>query len=253
MRNPELNDEQNEDRPAEPYERRRRVSDHDGHDRRAESPRPSRSRAWREKLNRWREPIIGLTMVGAAAPLLDDARSGNKPASPQARAGEQGRTDPVPAGTAEEQVGERMRASEEQNHRELTIAGAIARYDITADLASDIYDIAVEEDIEPDLAYGLVKTESTFRERVTSYAGARGLTQVLPSTANWLMGRQVDLFDRQDNLRTGFRYLKKLIADYNGDVRLALLAYNRGPGTVDRILRRGGNPDNGYARKVLDG
>ena len=84
---------------------------------------------------------------------------------------------------------------------------------------------------------------------------ARGLTQVMPRTARWLMPGTTaeDLYDRQTNLRLGFRYLNQLIDKYRGDVKLALTAYNRGPGTVDRVLKRGGNPDNGYADKVLGG
>ena len=53
------------------------------------------------------------------------------------------------------------------------------------------------------------------------------------------------------NLRVGFRYLRGLIRKYRGDLRLALLAYNRGDGAVDRDLRRGRDPENGYTRRVL--
>jgi soluble lytic murein transglycosylase-like protein len=53
------------------------------------------------------------------------------------------------------------------------------------------------------------------------------------------------------NLRVGFGYLRRLIDKYDGDVRLALLAYNRGEGAVDRDLRSGRNPENGYTRRVL--
>ena len=76
---------------------------------------------------------------------------------------------------------------------------------------------------------------------------------MMPRTAAWLIPgtRTADLSDRETNLRLGFRYLDQMIDKYKGDVRLALLAYNRGPGTVDKVLKRGGDPDNGYADKVL--
>jgi soluble lytic murein transglycosylase-like protein len=63
--------------------------------------------------------------------------------------------------------------------------------------------------------------------------------------------RAEQLFDRRTNLRLGFRYLDQLVQKYGGNLKLALTAYNRGPGTVDRVLKRGGDPDNGYAGKVL--
>jgi soluble lytic murein transglycosylase-like protein len=130
-----------------------------------------------------------------------------------------------------------------------------ARHDIPADLASDIYEIALAEGIEPKLAFSLVRVESSFAHKAVSSAGAVGLTQVMPSTAFWLdpkLGYQ-DLFEGRTNLRLGFRYLRQMIELYGGDLDLALLAYNRGPGRVDRIIRAGVNPSNGYDRAVLAG
>lgn len=128
-----------------------------------------------------------------------------------------------------------------------------ARFDIGLDLADRIHGAAIAEAIDPYLAFSLVMTESSFRTRAVSPVGAVGLTQLLPSTADWLVpGTRVrDLFDPDTNLRVGFRYLRQLIDRYGGDERLALIAYNRGPGTVNRLLRRGYDPDNGYAARVL--
>lgn len=128
------------------------------------------------------------------------------------------------------------------------------RYRIPADLAQAVYQIAMAEDLEPDLAFRLVKVESAFRRHAVSEAGAVGYTQLLPSTAQWLDPRigVSDLFDRDTNLRLGFRYLRMLLDEYEGDMRLALLAYNRGPGTVRGIMARGGDPANGYAARIID-
>lgn len=124
---------------------------------------------------------------------------------------------------------------------------------ISADLAEAIYDIALSEGIDPGLAFRLVRVESGFFPNAISHAGAVGLAQVMPKTAFELdpsLGYS-ELFDRETNLRLGFRYLRLMIDKYQGDMRLALLAYNRGPGTVDRIRREGGDPANGYAQAVL--
>ncbi len=129
------------------------------------------------------------------------------------------------------------------------------RYRIAADLAADIYDIAVAEGLEPDLGFRVIRAESEFRERATSPVGAVGLAQVMPSTARYLKPgiTTEELYDRTTNLQIGFRYLRGLIREYNGDVKLALLAYNRGPVTVNNARAAGIDPRNGYELVVLRG
>jgi soluble lytic murein transglycosylase-like protein len=128
-------------------------------------------------------------------------------------------------------------------------------YDLSDELAAQIYQAAVANDIDPHLAFGLVRTESEFKDYATSHVGAVGLTQLMVPTARWFKknATAADLRDSETNLEIGFSYLNELIDRYDGDVELALTAYNRGTGTVDRVLQRGGDPDNGYAGKVLAG
>ena len=129
------------------------------------------------------------------------------------------------------------------------------RYAIPADLAAKIYDMAIAEGIDPKIAYGLVDVESDFLHKAISPVGALGLTQLMPNTAKFFQPgiERNDLFDPETNLRIGFRFLKELIAKYNGDVDMALHAYNRGPTIVDRVVSEGGNPANGYAEAVKGG
>lgn len=124
-----------------------------------------------------------------------------------------------------------------------------ASYGLDRALAEQIYDRAVENDIDPEVAFGLVRAESSFKNTSTSAVGAVGLTQLMPKTASWLQPgvTKSQLREPGTNLRIGFSYLRQLIDKYEGDEKLALLAYNRGPGTVDRELSRGRDPDNGYA------
>jgi hypothetical protein len=209
-------------------------------------------------VKRFREPIIGLTLAGVAAPLINAGVAnpeGAEPATEQPGEAEAGTAVATENRDLEGEVGDYWAEAAEEVVRGQTIDGAAVRYGISPKLAEKIYDAASRHEIEPDVAYGLVFVESTFRERAVSHVGARGLAQVMPRTAQWLdpTVRTADLFDPETNLDLGFRYLRQMIDKYDGNVHNALTAYNRGPGTVDRILKRGGNPDNGYAGKVMAG
>ena len=128
-----------------------------------------------------------------------------------------------------------------------------ARYKIPADLAAAIEDIALAENVDLRVAFELVRVESQFNPRARSPVGAVGYTQLMPATARMLQPgiRDHEMYDRDTNLRLGFRFLRYLIDRYDGDVRLALLAYNRGPAIVDTHVARGTNPHNGYVQRVL--
>jgi len=209
----------------------------------------------RSLVQRLRTPLIGVALAGMAVPLVNATAPMDEAATEKDTAEGVGESEVEADRDLDEEVGDYWADAEEDVVRSHTIEGAATRWDIDRGLAEKIYDYATKHDIEPDVAYGLVFTESTFRDRAVSHVGARGLTQLMPRTAKWLdPGVSTrDLYDPDVNLDLGFRYLRQLIDKYEGDVENALTAYNRGPGTVDRILDRGGNPDNGYAGKVLAG
>jgi soluble lytic murein transglycosylase-like protein len=160
----------------------------------------------------------------------------------------------------------RLRAELDASRLELEVAQAeldrwsrifaySARYDVRADLAAAVYDIALAEGIEPELGFRLVDAESEFNARAVSPVGAVGLTQLMPATARYFdrAATRDRLYDERTNLRIGFRYLRTLVRDFGGNVRLALLAYNRGPVAVAASRRRGEDPSNGYDRAIMKG
>ncbi len=130
-----------------------------------------------------------------------------------------------------------------------------SQYHIPADLAGGIYDAALSEGIHPALGFQLVKVESGFRAGAVSNKGAIGYAQVrLPTAQVYEPDITAEgLQDRDTNLRIGFRFLKDLMERFDNDLRVALLAYNRGPTRVAEILQAGGDPANGYSRAVLKG
>ena len=143
-----------------------------------------------------------------------------------------------------------------QLDRANAIMASSAKYQIPADLAASIYDIALSEGIDPALGFQLVKIESDFRPSARSSMGAVGYTQVQVATARFyqpgVTARDL-MTNRELNLRIGFRFLNDLLTRFDRDNHLALLAYNRGPAKVSGILARGGDPTNGYSDAVLDG
>ncbi len=150
-------------------------------------------------------------------------------------------------------MGEQITLGRKESDRLAAILRFSTQYDIPAGLAAQIHTAAIAEGLRPEIAFRLVKIESGFRRTAVSNAGAIGLTQLKPSTAQWVDPTVTPqmLADTGTNLRVGFRYLSILLKQYAGNERLALLAYNRGPGRVGELLAVGKDPANGYAQRIL--
>jgi soluble lytic murein transglycosylase-like protein len=100
------------------------------------------------------------------------------------------------------------------------------------DIPSLIARAGIQRNIDEDLLYSVIHSESGFRANAVSSAGARGLMQLMPSTARTL-GVE-DAFKPDQNIAGGTAYLDQLLTRYHNDIKLALAAYNAGPQAVDR-------------------
>lgn len=106
------------------------------------------------------------------------------------------------------------------------------------------------QQVDPALIKAVIRVESDFDSGAVSSAGAQGLMQIMPKTAESL--KLKNPFDPEENIRGGTRYLRFLLDRFDQDLPLVLAAYNAGP---ESVIRHGGIPPYketaAYIRKVL--
>ena len=95
-----------------------------------------------------------------------------------------------------------------------------------------VEDAAKREGVQTELVQAVIAEESAAKPCAVSRAGAQGMMQLMPATATEL--GVTNPFDPKQNIDGGTRLLKQLLTKYNGDVSLALGAYNAGSARVDR-------------------
>ena len=120
-------------------------------------------------------------------------------------------------------------------------------------IQSYVEEAAAKERLEPALLRAVIKVESNFNHKAESPVGAKGLMQMMPATAQEVASvKALDSRNPRANVMAGARYLRSLINQFSGDLRLALAAYNAGPGAV---LKHKGVPPyretQAYVTKVM--
>jgi soluble lytic murein transglycosylase len=131
------------------------------------------------------------------------------------------------------------------------------------ELTAMIVSESIKAELDPLLVAAVIRTESAFNPKAVSPVGAQGLMQIMPATKNFIENMEaihpqnrLNIFTPRYNIKLGIAYLKYLKETYKGNMSLALMAYNWGPGHISKTLngQKAGVPHSvlRYALKILD-
>lgn len=147
------------------------------------------------------------------------------------------------------------------------VVGISAYYTIPAMFADEVYPLkyqdfivkySVKYNVDPALVSAVILQESRFNPAAKSGAGAQGLMQFMPGTAATMAketGRwpKYDIFDAETSVEFGAAHLRDLLIKYNGNVELALYAYNTGTGSAARFINSPSSVTNySYVKKIVN-
>ncbi|MFC2948608.1 lytic transglycosylase domain-containing protein [Virgibacillus sediminis] len=133
--------------------------------------------------------------------------------------------DTIPGGTA-------YHTAPPESLKSTTVKPESIGNSTTNQIDSYVKEAAAKYGISEKLIHSVIKTESNYNIKARSGAGAEGLMQLMPATARGL--GVADSFNPRQNIDGGAKYLSQMLNRYNGNLKLALAAYNAGPGNVDK-------------------
>ena len=119
-----------------------------------------------------------------------------------------------------------------------------SRFTYPREFEQEVLTSSREYGLDPDLVFAVIRTESHFEPKAVSHAGAEGLMQIMPVTAEWIAWRRGYTHEREKvfepayNIDMGCYLLSYLLDYYKNDLILAVAAYNAGAGNVDDWLKQ---------------
>jgi len=193
------------------------------------------------------EPVVGKCMVSSQMNTSVNTQPRQIPAM-------EPKADPTLGKMVDESTGVKVALSLREEH----LAESPERKTVSvhgkkteASLQPIILQAADRYQVDPALIKAIIMAESSYNPRAISRRGARGLMQLMPKTAEALgVG---DSFDPEHNINAGVRYFRKLLNRFDGDIKLALAAYNAGSRKVRKY--QGVPPfkaTHSYIRKVFE-